>query len=616
VDTARDDHRGRGSTKRGLAISVRFFLVLAIFVPALGAVALVGWQGLQAGQHTATALYQDHLLTADSTAELNSQLDATHLIVLELLLAAPQARLQLMATLVGQTIPQVDVTLAAVRQLHADDPQERRATDMIAADWARFHTLVAQGALAVASPAEATTAGIEISTIFDDASAQANALVQREQVQAAQAQAAGRSSYQRHLDLMLMIVAIALVAAVGMVLWLIRSVLPRTLSYARFAGRIAAGDDSAMLDVRGNDEIGDLGRTLQEMAERRSAERSYERTQTDFTDTLQVTADEREAYGLLKHHLERSLPGTEVTLLNRNNSADRLQAVTELAPDSTLPDRLEGAQPRSCLAVRMARPQHRANDVSPLLACDVCGACPRETTCTPLIVRGEVIGSVLAEHPLPLTTDEHRRIRESVNQAAPVLGNLRNLAIVELRAATDALTGLPNRRAIQATLQRMIAQASRTLSPMSALMLDLDHFKNINDQYGHDRGDEVLAGVGAALQSTLRASDFAGRWGGEEFIILLPDTGMQEAVKLAERVRASVAEIDVPAVGTRVTISIGIATVPDHASDAEHLQRSADRALYTAKRKGRDRVETATSDHSSAGPDRAGEPDAASSPTA
>jgi diguanylate cyclase (GGDEF)-like protein len=209
-----------------------------------------------------------------------------------------------------------------------------------------------------------------------------------------------------------------------------------------------------------------------------------------------------------------------------------------------------------------------------------------------------VIGSVLVEHPSSLSDEEERRIRESVNHSAPVLANLRNLAIAEQRASTDSLTGLPNRRAIQENIKRMVAHASRTISPLSALMIDLDHFKQVNDKYGHDRGDEVLAGVGVALEAALRASDFAGRWGGEEFILLLSNTTVDGAMIVAEKVRQAVSEIYVPAVDRMITASIGIATIPDHAGDAEHLERCADRALYTAKRNGRNRVEIATTEAS------------------
>ena len=186
---------------------------------------------------------------------------------------------------------------------------------------------------------------------------------------------------------------------------------------------------------------------------------------------------------------------------------------------------------------------------------------------------------------------EPARIREGVLESAPILGNLRNLAIAEVRAATDSLTGLPNRRALDDTLKRMVAQTSRALTPLAALMCDLDHFKEINDRFGHGRGDDVLAAVGAALSDSLRAGDFAGRYGGEEFLILLPGTGLEGAVEAAARLRASVSAIRVPVVDRHISLSVGIAVLPDHALDAQSLERAADRALYAAKKAGRDRAE-------------------------
>jgi diguanylate cyclase (GGDEF)-like protein len=176
-----------------------------------------------------------------------------------------------------------------------------------------------------------------------------------------------------------------------------------------------------------------------------------------------------------------------------------------------------------------------------------------------------------------------------------VLANLRNLAIAELRAATDSLTGLPNKRAVTDTLKRILAQASRTLTPACLLMLDLDHFKDINDRFGHPVGDQVLANVGTALRSVLRDSDFAGRNGGEEFAIMLPDTDITGATVTAEKIRTAIAEIVLPGHAITVTASVGIAAYPVHATTAEQLERLADSALYLAKRIGRDRVEIANS---------------------
>jgi len=206
----------------------------------------------------------------------------------------------------------------------------------------------------------------------------------------------------------------------------------------------------------------------------------------------------------------------------------------------------------------------------------------------------EVIGSVLVEHVDPLAGEHRDRIRNSVVQAAPVLANLRNLAIAELRAATDVLTGLPNNRALQGHAKRMFAHASRTSTSLGVAILDLDHFKQINDNYGHGKGDEVLAAVGAALQATVSESDIVGRWGGEEFMILLADVDRAGAKGAAEKIREAVAKLKIVGVERAITASIGVAAMPDDGADITTLTRNADRALYAAKAGGRNRVESFT----------------------
>jgi diguanylate cyclase (GGDEF)-like protein len=337
------------------------------------------------------------------------------------------------------------------------------------------------------------------------------------------------------------------------------------------------------------------------MVARGESARGYELSQGEFTDALQVSESEDDSYGLLKRHLERSIPRSAAVVLNRNNSADRLEATTELPSDSGLAERLVTAQPRDCLAVRSAQRHDEEPGVEPLISCDLCHHLDGRTSCNPLLVGGEVIGSVLLAHGDPLS-DEHRlRIRDSVTQAAPVLANLRNLGIAQLRAATDPLTGLPNARAVQDTLRLLVAQASRMLWPLGAVLLDLDHFKDINDTFGHGIGDEVLAAVGVALQSTVRESDFVGRYGGEEFIMLLPDADRETTLQVAERVRRAIADINVLERDSAVTASFGVAVFPEDAPDAARLVRNADRAMYRAKANGRNRVEMFTLDDATDG---------------
>jgi diguanylate cyclase (GGDEF)-like protein len=121
-------------------------------------------------------------------------------------------------------------------------------------------------------------------------------------------------------------------------------------------------------------------------------------------------------------------------------------------------------------------------------------------------------------------------------------------------------------------------------------MLDLDHFKQINDRYGHGKGDEVLAAVGAAITANLRVSDFAGRFGGEEFLILLPETTTASALPSAERIRTAIAAITLPGLDRDITASLGIADLLEHAGSSDGLVHEADRALYAAKAQGRNRT--------------------------
>jgi diguanylate cyclase (GGDEF)-like protein len=326
------------------------------------------------------------------------------------------------------------------------------------------------------------------------------------------------------------------------------------------------------------------------LIEQEAARSAYRRTQSEFVEELQSAHNEEEADGVLKGHLERNLPGVHVTVLRRSNSADRLEPTTPIADESALNAALAGAQPAQCLAVRRGRSHTRGDSPEPLMACPVCGTLGDRTTCTPLLVAGEVIGSVLVEHQDALSQAGRERLEESVRQASPILANLRNLRVAERIAATDQLTGLGNARAAHETLRRLVAHSARTQSPLSLILLDLDHFKLINDRFGHPAGDDVLASVGQVLATSLRASDFAARFGGEEFLIALPDTSAETAFSVAEKLRVEIGKLRVTGVGDSVSASLGVASFPDEAPDPQSLIYVADRALYRAKDEGRNRV--------------------------
>ncbi len=163
-------------------------------------------------------------------------------------------------------------------------------------------------------------------------------------------------------------------------------------------------------------------------------------------------------------------------------------------------------------------------------------------------------------------------------------------------AISDPLTGLHNRRSFQVRLAEEVERTRRSQVPFTLLLLDLDHFKQVNDRFGHQAGDRALQAVAAVLHKQLRAVDLPARIGGEEFAVLLPDTAGAGALEAAERLRAAIAAHQVPHQHATITVSasIGVAWCPAHADTGDGLLRVADQALYQAKRAGRNRTRSPT----------------------
>ncbi len=214
----------------------------------------------------------------------------------------------------------------------------------------------------------------------------------------------------------------------------------------------------------------------------------------------------------------------------------------------------------------------------------------RNVVVVPLVVEGEALGIVLAEWgrgsraQIPAATVES--LAQSASQAAVALRNAALLSEVEHLATRDGLTGLANRRLFEETLQREVARSIRRQAPLALVVVDVDHFKDVNDTVGHQAGDAVLREIGRTMVGRTKASDLAARYGGDEFVVLLPDCTGVDALGVAERLRAAVAR-DVTAVP--VTVSAGVGAMPENAGDGERLVAAADAALYAAKGEGRNR---------------------------
>ena len=311
----------------------------------------------------------------------------------------------------------------------------------------------------------------------------------------------------------------------------------------------------------------------------------------ELCDLLDVAGSETEVRSTLLTHAQRLAPEAGVVMLTCVESEQRLEpAFGSQVAGTPLRGLLVGhPPPQACLAVRLHRPHARRALDESLTECQLCGRLPGESNCEPLRAGGRTLGALLVATVDPIPNDVVADLHEAAARTAPVLALARTVAVSERQAAQDPLTGLPNRRAAQDALARFSAQAGRTVTPLAAVLVDLDHFATVNDRFGHAHGDDVLTTISETLAGGVRASDFLARYGGQAFIVLTPDTDRRGAAELAEKLRREVEGLSVPGVG-RITASFGVASLPEDAAAGDGLVRRAERALATAKVLGRNRV--------------------------
>lgn len=221
-----------------------------------------------------------------------------------------------------------------------------------------------------------------------------------------------------------------------------------------------------------------------------------------------------------------------------------------------------------------------------------------DTLCIPLIAQNMTLGLFYLQPGAPSGVNDSMRDLASaaVEQIALAVSNIELRNSLREQSIRDQLTGLYNRRYLEATLEREIIRAARQARPFCIISFDVDHFKRFNDSFGHDAGDKVLRSVGRLLQNTFRGSDVVCRMGGEEFVVLLPDAGLSGALVRAEDVRAAVAALEMEDAGRNlgaITISAGIAEFSRHGESMNELLKAADAALYRAKSAGRNHIEVA-----------------------
>jgi diguanylate cyclase (GGDEF)-like protein len=353
----------------------------------------------------------------------------------------------------------------------------------------------------------------------------------------------------------LLVGLLACLALVGVVAYLQGRAIVRHLSrFATAARGIAHGSLRQRVPVRGRDEFAELGAALNEMAAQLEAR----------------LAELEEERGRVRDALARLGEALAAT----HDSRELLRIVAATAVEAT--------------SARGGRIVSTDGSVVASGDADAEG----ERLILPLNASRERFGTL---ELVGDSFDKEQRMNAAslAAHAAVALENARLHGLVERQALVDGLTGLANRRAASDALHAEAARSERLETPLSVVLADLDEFKEVNDVHGHAVGDEVLRVVAEVLRETLRESDVAGRWGGEEFLLLLPGADEEGAAQLAERVRVALAARSIPNVpGLRVTASFGVAEYAGE-TNPEQVLEAADGALYRAKRAGKDRVERA-----------------------
>ncbi len=310
----------------------------------------------------------------------------------------------------------------------------------------------------------------------------------------------------------------------------------------------------------------------------------------ELSDMVQVCQTTKEAYEVMAASLVALFPDDAGMVAVLNASHDRVETVASWGGVTSA----RAFPAEACWALRRGR-AYALDDAPGRLRCAHLARSPlRRYVCVPMMARGEMMGVF---HLSSATTSsreiQHQLAQTVASQLALVLANFRLQESLRDQSLRDGLTGLVNRRSLERSLERGVQRVTRLGQPLSILMLDLDHFKHFNDTYGHGAGDQLLRAAGHLLQANIRGEDIACRYGGEEFLVVLPGASAETAQRRAEVIRVQLKMLQIDYLGQSlpaVTCSIGIAVFPDNGKTLQEITEQADQALYQAKQAGRDRI--------------------------
>ncbi len=314
---------------------------------------------------------------------------------------------------------------------------------------------------------------------------------------------------------------------------------------------------------------------------------------SQMNDFLQACLTLEEAYKTFRTLVIPLFPGCSGGIFTTKASRDFVEAVVTWG---NLPIGETAFHPKDCWCLRRGREHWVDTDQIDLLCHHSDQTLtPKVSLCLPMMAQGETLGLLYLYSDCPDQLSESKRqlARTVAEQMALAIANLQLREELQNRSIRDPLTGLFNRRYLEESLEREISRAHRYEHNVGVIMIDIDHFKRFNDTFGHDGGDAVLKEVGKLLKSSLRGSDIACRYGGEEMTLILPEATLENTYKRAEQIRKLIKQINIEhkrqSLGT-ITASLGVACFPQHGMIGDGVVERADTALYQAKKEGRDRV--------------------------
>jgi diguanylate cyclase (GGDEF)-like protein/PAS domain S-box-containing protein len=316
-----------------------------------------------------------------------------------------------------------------------------------------------------------------------------------------------------------------------------------------------------------------------------------------MSDVLQACLTVEEAHSAIAALVQPLFPHASGGVFLLNNSKHLLEAVTTwgtpLASEEVF-------APNECWAMRRGR-CHFVENTHSSLSCNHLhpNKLPTPSLCVPMMAQGTALGilSLNSHEPGQLLADRQQLAVAVAEHLALALANIKLRETLKNQSIRDPLTGLFNRRYMEESLERELSRCQRKQEPLSIVMIDVDHFKRFNDTFGHEAGDAVLRKLGQFLQSHIRGSDMACRYGGEELTLILPEASLEVTQKRAEQIREGVKHLNVRHHGQplgAITLSLGVASFPEHGLSGEAVIQAADAALYRAKKLGRDTVRIAS----------------------